>query len=131
MVAEKSVPEVQPAAEGFWEHLQNGEFCIQFCDDCGEVVFPPRKYCIHCYSSDWHYEPIDGQGTVYGYTIIHRASSQDYETPVVSAIIELEEGPRVMGQVACDPDNIKTGHPVELDPSNLSESDVRLTFRLM
>ena len=130
MATEKEVPEVQPAAEEFWDRLTDGEFCVQACEDCGERVFPPRKYCINCYSANWHYEPVAGEGTVYGYTVIHRASSREYDTPVVSAIVELEEGPRVMGRVDCDPDEIETGAAVSLDPTNLSESDVRLTFRL-
>jgi hypothetical protein len=130
MTAEKPVPETHPSTAEFWDRLTDGEFCIQACDDCGEVGFPPRRYCVHCYSQNWHFEAIDGGGTVYGYTVIHRASDEKYDTPVVSAVVELEEGPRVMGRVDCDPSEVTTGAPVRLDPSNLSDSDVRVTFEL-
>jgi len=130
MTVEKPIPETHPSSQEFWDRLTEGELCIQVCEDCGTKVFPPRKYCIECYSEAWHYEPVSGTGTVYGYTIIHRASSREYDVPVVSAIVELDEGPRVMGHVACEPDDIQCGAAVVFDPSNLSDSDVRVTFQL-
>lgn len=130
MTKEKPIPETVPSAQEFWDRLTEGELCIQVCEDCSAKTFPPRKFCIECYSENWQFEPVSGDGSVYGYTVIHRASSREYDVPVVSAIVELNEGPRVMGKVACEPDNISCGDDVVLDPSNLSESDVRVTFRL-
>lgn len=130
MTVEKSIPETDPSVQEFWNRLTEGELCIQVCEDCAAKVFPPRKYCIECYSDNWQFEAVSGNATVYGYTVIHRASSREYDVPVVSAIVELEEGPRVMGRVACEPNEISCGDDVIFDPSNLSESDVRVTFQL-
>ena len=130
MVGKKPIPETTPTTEEYWNRLSNGELCVQQCNDCGELTLPPRICCIECYSEDWDYVPVAGSGDVYGYSIIHRPSSDEFEAPVVSAIVELTEGPQIMGRVACDPDEISVGTPVELDPGNLSDDDVRVTFRL-
>lgn len=133
MAVKKPVPDINSDHEQeFWNRVTNGELCVQHCHACGENNCPPRLVCPDCYSSDWEFQEIDGIGTVYGYTVIHRPSTPDFEDelPIVSAIVEVTEGPRIMGKVDCDPDDIETGTPVQLDPSNLNDDDVRITFEL-
>lgn len=129
MVQKKPIPETTRVTEEYWTRLSNGELTVQHCNDCGHLTFPPRLYCVECYSENWEYSPVEGIGDIYGYSIIHRPSSREYEIPVVSGIVELEEGPRIMGRIDCDPAVIEVGMRVELDPSNLSGDDVRVTFK--
>lgn len=115
----------------YWERVAEGDVCIVRCHACGAVSHPPRRYCPVCYADDWSFEPIEGTGTVYGYTCIHRPSRRfETDAPIVSAVIELIEGPRLMGRVACDVTAIEVGSRVRLDTSVLSENNVRLTFEL-
>ena len=118
--------------QAYWRRLEQDEVCVQHCHDCDRNAHPPRIVCPHCYSDDWEFQEIDGSGTVYGYTAIRRPSHPRYEEelPIVSAIIELPEGPRIMGVVDCEIDAIQTGDDVELDPSNLGDDDIRLVFDL-
>jgi hypothetical protein len=57
-----------------------------------------------------------GRGTVYSFTVIRQNYSRPFRDwiPYVVAIVELEEGPRVMTNVIdCDPDNVQVGMPVQ------------------
>ncbi|MCX8206584.1 MAG: OB-fold domain-containing protein [Methanothrix sp.] len=51
-----------------------------------------------------------GTGTVITYTTIYSAT-EDFErlTPYNLAIIQLDEGPKLTGQVVCAPENMKIG----------------------
>jgi uncharacterized OB-fold protein len=114
----------------YWRRVADGDVCVARCRDCGEASHPPRRYCPNCYSDDWTFESIEGTGTVYGYTQIHRpAERSEADAPVLSVIVTLDEGPRIMGRMPTDPAAIEVGSRIRLDPTTLSADDVRLTFR--
>jgi uncharacterized OB-fold protein len=55
-----------------------------------------------------------GRGTVYSYVVHHHPRVPGKETPFVIALVELEEGVRVMGElVGAGPDDVHIGLPVE------------------
>jgi len=122
-----------PIEEEYWERVASGSLSVMACNECDAYSHPPRLRCPTCYSDDWEFHPIDGSGQVHAYTIVRKPSSADYaeELPVVSAIIELSEGPKLMTKVDCNPAEISIGDGVQLDASNLSEDDVRLIFQLV
>lgn len=133
MPAKQPAPDVQSEIESrFWDRLTDGEVCVQHCGDCGKNTFPPRLRCPDCKSASVTFQEVDGRGTVRGYTVIHRPSHPKFEdeVPIVSAIVRLDEGPSMMGMVNCNPDNISVDDEVIIDPSNLSEDNVRVTFQL-
>jgi len=58
---------------------------------------------------------LSGRGEVVSYTIIH-VGPEDFEeqVPYPIAIIQLEEGPRITGQIVdIEPDEVKIGMKVE------------------
>jgi uncharacterized OB-fold protein len=64
---------------------------------------------MHCDSTVVRWVPASGRGVIYSYTVIHQNKSPEFErdTPYNVAIVQLEEGPRMM----C---NIVETHPAEL-----------------
>jgi uncharacterized OB-fold protein len=53
---------------------------------------------------------FQGTGSVVTYTTIHTATEEfDRQTPYNLAIIQLDEGPKLTGQVVCRPDEMKIG----------------------
>jgi uncharacterized OB-fold protein len=130
----KPIPETASHhEEEFWQLVTEETVCVQHCAACGHNAYPPRLVCPNCYADEWDFQEIDGTGEVYGYTAIHRPSRPQYddEVPIVSAIVDLPEGPRMMGAVDCDIDDIEVGMTVELRTSNLSNEDVRFIFDLL
>ena len=57
---------------------------------------------------------FDGKGTVVTFTTIYNATDDfKRQTPYNLAIIELDEGPRLTGQVICTPEEIEIGMRVK------------------
>ncbi|QDO97553.1 DNA-binding protein [Ferrovibrio terrae] len=79
------------------EHLQAGHFRIQHCVDCRRHVFYPRVICPHCASDRLRWVEPAGTGTVYSTTVVRR--SDDKGGPYNVALIDLDEGVRLMSRV--------------------------------
>ncbi len=74
------------------------------CSTCGTIYFPPRAICSKCRrKGKLEKYQLKGEGKIYSYTIIHAAPAGfEKRTPYCIAIIELDEGPRVTGEVVGD-----------------------------
>lgn len=101
----------------FWESINNHQAKIQECSDCGIMRFIPLEICPKCHSGVYQWAAISGRGSVYTYTIIHRAPTPAYQAdaPYVIAHVTLEEGPRMIANmVGINPDDVKIGMPVHI-----------------
>ena len=104
----------QDTAE-YWAAAREHRFVIQCCNSCGEHQFYPRGVCSHCLSSELEWREASGNGTIYSYSVNHRAPHPGFadDLPFVLAIVELEEGPRMMTNiVVSDPDSVTIGMAV-------------------
>ena len=55
-----------------------------------------------------------GTGTVYSYVVIHYPEVPGYTYPLVVAVVDLEEGTRLVANVeGCSPDDVHIGMPVQ------------------
>ena len=64
--------------------------------------------------------PVSGYGTVYSYTVVHRAPTLALrsETPYVIAIVRTAEGPHIMGRLeGTDVNAIRVGMDVRIAPA--------------
>jgi uncharacterized OB-fold protein len=87
------------------------------CGACQAVILGPRPACPKCSVRD-RMRPtrLANTGTLYAYSIVHR-SFPGIEVPYVSAIVDLEGGGTVKGNligVEPDPAKIPFGMPVEV-----------------
>jgi uncharacterized OB-fold protein len=108
---------VTPETERFWQGAVDGEFLLSECDDCGLVFHYPRALCPDCFSDEMSFVEADGTGEVYSYTIAHNVNGwPDDDLPLVTAFVELDEGPRVMTAIVdADPEEVEVGTPVSVD----------------
>lgn len=96
------VPDAETAP--YWEAAAEGRLVIQKCGHCGAFRFYPRLVCPSCMSGDVEWVEASGQGRVYSYTIVHRAPPAFRDAaPYVIAVIELDEGVRMMSRLLIDP----------------------------
>jgi uncharacterized OB-fold protein len=61
------------------------------------------------------WEEASGRGVVYSFTVIRQNYARPFRDwiPYVVALVDLEEGPRVMTNIReCDPDDVYIGMPV-------------------
>lgn len=70
------------------------------CAACDGLFVPPRIYCPECGSDDRLEVSFAGRGTVRAWTAIHVGPTRyEQEVPYTVVLVELEEGPRVMGRL--------------------------------
>ena len=90
--------------------LKQGRFMIQRSASSGKHVFYPRTVAPGTGAEDLEWVEASGRGVVYSTTVVR------VKPPAVSynvALIELEEGPRLMSRVEnTAPDAVKIGMPV-------------------
>lgn len=86
------------------------------CTTCTTVRWYPRSHCPQCGARESETFPASGQGTIYTFTIVRRASGEfAAATPYVVAYVELAEGPRILTNIIdCDPEQIRIGQPATL-----------------
>ena len=128
---QRTLPPLTDLTRPYWDGCAAGELKIQRCGDCGEHQFYPRVICAHCTSRNLAWVTASGRGRIASFTVVRRAISKAYEAPYVVALIDLEEGVRMMStMVDADPERVSVGATVTVDFENWSD-DVRLpVFRL-
>jgi len=111
------LPRLDEESRGYWEALARHELYFQRCRDCGTKRFYPRALCPVCLSSATEWVRASGRGTVYSFTVTYQNQSPGFreELPYVLAIVELDEGVRMMTNVVgCAPDAVRVGMAVEV-----------------
>jgi len=87
------------------------------CSSCGAVFLGERVICSSCGSRDsMKTEALSNQGKLYVYSIVHR-SFPGIEVPYVSAVVDLEGGGTVKGNlvgVDPEPEKLPFDMPVEV-----------------
>lgn len=83
----------------FWEGTAAGELRIQKCIACGALRFPPGPACPDCGALDRGHVVASGRGTVFSYVVHRHPPVPGKELPIVIALIDLEEGVRMVGEV--------------------------------
>ena len=108
-------PMVNRDSEYFWEGTRKGELRIQKCGACGRLRHPPGPMCPHCHATEPSYVVAGGRGTVYSYVVHRDPPVPGKELPIVLALVELEEGVRMVGELLdASPEDVEIGTPVEV-----------------
>jgi uncharacterized OB-fold protein len=117
----------------YWEGLAQGELRIQRCASCSKAVFYPRALCPHCFAEQLSWIVASGRGTIYSYTVAHQAFGPFAEdVPFVVAIIELEEGVRMMSRLIDAPrERVTVGAVVKVTFEKVEENLTLPYFRLL
>ena len=109
----KPIPVPTPETQPFWDGCAEGVLRIQRCADCGRPYFYPRPVCPACTSRNVAWFTASGRASLYSYVINHRpAPGFEDQTPYAIAVVELEEGPRMMTNIVGLP---ATPEALELD----------------
>jgi hypothetical protein len=89
----------------------------QVCKRCDSMFLGPRSVCSRCGARDqMQVKALSNAGTLYTYSIVCR-SFPGIEVPYVSAVVDLEGGGTIKGNligVEPDPNKIRLGMPVSV-----------------
>ncbi|MFC4123172.1 Zn-ribbon domain-containing OB-fold protein [Nonomuraea zeae] len=116
----KPTPRPTPETRPFWDGAAAGELRIQRCQTCARHYFYPRPSCPHCGGDQIEWVRASGRATLYSYVINHRpAPGFEEEGPYAIAVVELEEGVRMMTNIV----------GVENTPENLTlDMELQVVF---
>jgi uncharacterized OB-fold protein len=100
----RPVPRPTPETQHFWDGTKEGELRLQRCNECQKAYFPPRPFCPGCGSRSVDVFVASGRATLHSYIINHRAApNSGFEAPYAIAVVELDEGPRMMTNITDTP----------------------------
>ena len=114
-VRPKPLPVVTEESRPFWDGCREGKLLLQYCDHCQQYQFYPRLYCMRCGAETPRWVECSGRGIIYSYTIIRQSKSPEFgnDTPYNVAIVQLEEGPRLMSNIVdVNPEDLHVDQPV-------------------
>jgi len=111
----------------FWA---KGELRLQRCADCNTWRHPPRYRCAACGSGAVTWDLASGRGRVFSWTITHRAVDPAFEPPYAIVVVELEEGPRLVGSLAdIELSDLHLDLPVVVELEPVSDKVALVSFR--
>jgi uncharacterized OB-fold protein len=119
----RPAPVADPDSSEYWSAAHEGRLVLQRCESCDSYQLYPRDHCISC-RGPVKWVEATGRGSVYSFTVIRQNHSRPFRDmiPYVVALVDLEEGPRVMTNiVGCEPENVAIGMPVRATFEQVSE----------
>ena len=113
---------VAPAPTGytdtsaFWAAAGEGRFLVQYDTTTGEPQWFPRSLSLSSGQRDLEWREVSGEGALYTWTVTYSPwPGHEQRVPYVCALVDLEEGVRVLANVVVtDPATLTIGQPVRL-----------------
>jgi uncharacterized OB-fold protein len=114
----------------FYAFCARGELRVQRCSACQTWRHPPRFRCAKCGSDAFTWERVSGRGRVFTWTVTHRPIDPAFTPPYAVVIAELEEGPRLVGNLrGMEPAALVLDLPIVVEIEPASDSIGLLWFR--
>lgn len=94
-------PERDALNAPYWDSLANGALSFQRCAACGHAWLPARSECPSCLADQWQWERATGGGKLISWVVYHTAFHPAFANrlPYNVAVVELDEGPRLISNV--------------------------------
>ena len=106
-------PSMTSDTQFFWDGVRAHRLLIQRCGGCRALRHPPRPMCPQCQSLEWDTIESSGRGTVFSFVIPHHPQFPWFPEPYVVALVDLEEGTRLVTNiVGVAPEAVTIGMPV-------------------
>ena len=131
----KPIPRPQGESDFYWEKAKQHELWLRECKACGKAYFYPRDISPCCFSRDTTWIQASGNATLYTYGIVHRAPHPGFaqDVPYVTAIVELEEGPRmptnIVGVEDPTPEKLQIGMSLVVTFEDITDTIALPKFR--
>lgn len=129
---EKPLPVPDAETTPYWEGLRSRKLLLRYCAACKRCHFYPRALCPSCHSDELEWKEASGRGEVYTYTVARRPAGPAFKAsvPYVVALIQLEEGPRMMSNILTDDvEGVRIGRRVQVDFDDVTDEITLPKFR--
>ena len=111
------VPVPDELTAPYWAAAGEHRLAVQRCESCGRLAHPPVARCPACHGDTFAWPAMSGRGRLHTYTVathsVHPVS--EGHTPYVIALVELEEGPRILTNLrGIEPDAVRVGMELQV-----------------
>ena len=90
-------PTIDADSEAWWASVADRRLLVNHCASCKRNTLYVRPFCPHCWSEDVALVPASGRSRLYTWSVVHQnAAPFDQRVPYIVAMVDLEEGPRLM-----------------------------------
>ena len=130
----KPIPLPGPMSQPFFDGAKRHELLVMRCRACGTHRLTERSTCPECWSEEYEWVRASGRGKVYTYVLMHQQLHPGFadEIPYNVAVIELEEGPRLVSNIVeCPNEGLRVDMPVEAVFDDISDEVTLVRFRPM
>ncbi|MGV0790683.1 Zn-ribbon domain-containing OB-fold protein [Mycolicibacterium sp. XJ1819] len=108
-------PTIDTDSESWWSAVQDRTLMVNRCGACGRNSLYVRPFCPRCWSEDVRLTPATGRSRLYTWSVIHRNAAPFDDVPYVVAMVDLEEGPRLMTRlVDCPVEQLHAGMHLQI-----------------
>jgi len=100
-LSSRPLPDRRDAGAVYWTSAGREELLLPNCDACQAIFWPARSVCPSCGSAQVGWTRASGGGTIHTFTIVRQTQDSYFKNlvPYVVAMIDLDEGPRIMSNV--------------------------------
>ena len=126
------LPSPDAETQEFWDGCRDGRLLLKHCNAGGVDHFYPRPFCPSCWSTDVEWRSASGRATLYTYSIVRQNDLPPFNerVPYVAAVVELEEGPRVMTNVeGCAFEDLEIGMALSVEFKAIADEVTVPVFR--
>lgn len=116
----------------FWQALQKHELRVQKCVNCGALRHIPKELCPSCHRTGFSWEPIGLEGTIFTYSVVHRAPVPAFQQdmPYVIVHVQMDDGVRMIADlVDVNPNEVAIGQRVIAGFDDVTPEWTLLRFR--
>ena len=108
-------PEITELNRPYWDALEQGHLVVQHCA-AGHAWLPARRHCPTCLADAAGWRRASGRGRLVSWVVYHTAYHEAFAArlPYNVALVELEEGPRLITNIVYANDALRGDAPVVL-----------------
>jgi uncharacterized OB-fold protein len=121
-----------PRTKPFWEAAKRHELRFQRCPNCGYYRYPPALRCPECLAENDDWAQVSGRGKIWSFNVYHHnyAKAFESELPYNTALVELEEGPRLITNiVGISNEDLRCEMPVEVYFDDVTDEVTLVKFK--
>ena len=110
-------PEITDLNRPYWDGLKEGRHQYQCCHACGHRWLPARSECPGCLGTDWAWQEAGGRARLVSWVVYRIAYHASFakRLPYTVAVVELEEGPRMVSNiVGAEPAALRVDMPLRM-----------------
>jgi len=119
-----------PETAGFWDGVKQQELRLKHCARCMRFFHPKRIVCTDCGTTDLRFRAVEGHGSVYSFSEIHRAPAPEFvaSIPYTVGVVQLNEGVCLFTRFVADPGPIRIGAPASVAFRKLEQGTLMPIF---